>query len=167
MEEQLKNAADNEAQIIELKKKINILVKGLKEERKKSSKLEEDNDLLKYELEEKTKLIDKYKNDIDSFSSKKFKENPDKYFQALMNIPEQDSIDEEKHKIIKQNEEYQKNIKKLESEIENLKTKIVELEKNVENLQTQKKDLEEEIKNKEKLYKESNEKYILIKRLTI
>ena len=162
MEEQLKNAADNEAQIIELKKKINILVKGLKEERKKSSKLEEDNDLLKYELEEKTKLIDKYKNDIDSFSSKKFKENPDKYFQALMNIPEQDSIDEEKHKIIKQNEEYQKNIKKLESEIENLKTKIVELEKNVENLQTQKKDLEEEIKNKEKLYKESNEKYILI-----
>ena len=162
MEEQLKNAADNEAQIIELKKKINILVKGLKEERKKSSKLEEDNDLLKYELEEKTKLIDKYKNDIDSFSSKKFKENPDKYFQALMNIPEQDSIDEEKHKIIKQNEENQKNIKKLESEIENLKTKIVELEKNVENLQTQKKDLEEEIKNKEKLYKESNEKYILI-----
>ena len=162
MEEQLKNAADNESQIVELKNKINILAKGLKEERKKSSKLKEDNDLLKYELEEKSKLIEKYKNDIDALSSKKFKENPDAYFQALMNIPEQNTIDEEKHKIIKQNEEYQKNIKKLESENSDLKNKIIELKKNVENFETQKKHLEEEVKDKEKLYKESNEKYILI-----
>ena len=162
MEEQLKNAADNESQIVELKNKINILAKGLKEERKKSSKLKEDNDLLKYELEEKSKLIEKYKNDIDALSSKKFKENPDAYFQALMNIPEQNTIDEEKHKIIKQNEEYQKNIKKLESENADLKNKIIELKKNVENFETQKKHLEEEVKDKEKLYKESNEKYILI-----
>ena len=42
-----------------LKKKITLLIKGLKEEKQLTTKLKEENELLKYDLEEKKLLIKK------------------------------------------------------------------------------------------------------------
>ena len=55
-----------------LKKKIGLLIKGLKEEKLITTKLKEENELLKYDLEEKKLLLKKQKRNIKNLLNRKY-----------------------------------------------------------------------------------------------
>ena len=121
----------NQVQEIDvLKKKLTLLIKGLKEEKLLTTKLKEENEILKYDLEEKKLLLQKTKEEYHELIQSKI--SPDKlstYFNFLENQDNYETIDKEKYKLKKENEEFEKRINILEEEKRNLLAKIDKLEK--------------------------------------
>ena len=128
------NNNNNQAQETEiLKKKVSLLIKGLKEEKQLTIKLKEENELLKYDLEEKKLLLNKTKEEYHELIQSKI--SPDKlstYFNFLENQENLETPDKEKFKLKKENEEFKKRIITLEEENKNFLKKIENLEKRKE-----------------------------------
>ena len=127
------NKFPNQTQEIEvLKKKVTLLIKGLKEEKQltiklkeENSKLKDENELLKYDLEEKKLLLKKKKEEYQELVQSKI--SPDKlstYFNFLENQDHIEAQDKEKFNLKKENEEYKKKINILEEEKRNYLQKI-------------------------------------------
>ena len=139
-----------------LKKKITLLIKGLKEEKQLTNKLKEENELLKYDLEEKKLLIKKTKEEYQELAQSKI--SPDKlstYFDLLENQENIETPDKEKFKLKKENEEFQKKIDLLEEEKKNLLSKIEQLEKGKESEINSLKNEILSLQNQLKSYKDS------------
>ena len=130
----MKDNNNNLNQEIEvLKKKVTLLIKGLKEEKQLTPKLKEENELLKYDLEEKKLLLKKIKEENQELAQSKI--SPEKlstYFNFLENQENLETPDKEKFKLKKENEEFEKKINNLEEEKKNLLKKIKNLEKGEE-----------------------------------
>ena len=139
-----------------LKRKIGLLIKGLKEEKLKTTKLKEENELLKYDLEEKKTLLKKTKEEYQEFAQSKI--SPEKltsYLNSLENIENIETPDKEKFNLKKENEQLNNKIKLLEEENKNFNDKIKSIE---EKYESQILSLNEEItslKNKLLSYKDS------------
>ena len=139
-----------------LKRKIGLLIKGLKEEKLKTTKLKEENELLKYDLEEKKTLLKKTKEEYQEFVQSKI--SPEKltsYLNSLENIESIEVPDKEKFNLKKENEQLNNKIKLLEEENKNFNDKIKSIE---EKYESQISSLNEEItslKNKLLSYKDS------------
>ena len=139
-----------------LKRKIGLLIKGLKEEKLKTTKLKEENELLKYDLEEKKTLLKKTKEEYQEFAQSKI--SPEKltsYLNSLENIENIETPDKEKFNLKKENEQLNNKIKLLEEENKNFNDKIKSIE---EKYESQISSLNEEItslKNKLLSYKDS------------
>ena len=139
-----------------LKRKIGLLIKGLKEEKLKTTKLKEENELLKYDLEEKKTLLKKTKEEYQEFAQSKI--SPEKltsYLNSLENIENIEAPDKEKFNLKKENEQLNNKIKLLEEENKNFNDKIKSIE---EKYESQISSLNEEItslKNKLLSYKDS------------
>ena len=128
------NNNNNQSQENEiLKKKVNLLIKGLKEEKQLTKKLQDEIDLLKYDLEEKKLLLQKTKEEYQELIQSKI--SPDKlstYFNFLENQENLETPDKEKFKLKKEKEEFEKRINILEEEKRNFLKKIENLEKGKE-----------------------------------
>ena len=139
-----------------LKRKIGLLIKGLKEEKLKTTKLKEENELLKYDLEEKKTLLKKTKEEYQEFAQSKI--SPEKltsYLNSLENIENIETPDKEKFNLKKENEQLNNKIKLIEEENKNFNDKIKSIE---EKYESQISSLNEEItslKNKLLSYKDS------------
>ena len=146
-----------------LKKKVTLLIKGLKEEKQittklkeENTKLKEENELLKYDLEEKKLLIKKTKEEYHELAQSKI--SPDKlstYFNFLENQDTLEAPDKEKFKLKKENEEYEKRINILEEEKKNFLQKIEQLEKGNESEIASLKNEISSLKNQLLSYKDS------------
>ena len=116
-----------------LKKKIGLLIKGLKEEKLKTTKLKEENELLKYDLEEKKTLLKKTKEEYQEFVQSKI--SPEKLTSYLNSLENNENIeipDKEKFNLKKENEQLNNRIKLIEEENKNFNEKIKSLEKKYE-----------------------------------
>ena len=116
-----------------LKKKIGLLIKGLKEEKLKTTKLKEENELLKYDLEEKKTLLKKTKEEYQEFVQSKI--SPEKLTSYLNSLENNENIeipDKEKFNLKKENEQLNSKIKLIEEENKNFNEKIKSLEKKYE-----------------------------------
>ena len=153
------NSNNNQTQTQEvevLKKKIALLIKGLKEEKQITTKLKEENELLKYDLEEKKLLLKKKKEEYQELVQSKI--SPDKlssYFDLLENQESIETPDKEKFKLKKDNEEFHKKIDLLEEEKKNLLSKIEQLEKGKESEMNSLKNEILSLQNQLKSYKDS------------
>ena len=108
-----------------LKKKIGLLIKGLKEEKLKTTKLKEENELLKYDLEEKKTLLKKTKEEYQEFVQSKI--SPEKLTSYLNSLENNENIeipDKEKFNLKKENEQLNNRIKLIEEENKNFNEKI-------------------------------------------
>ena len=131
---------NNQSQEEVLKKKVTLLIKGLKEEKqlteklqKENTKIKEENELLKYDLEEKKLLLKKTKEEYQELAQSKI--SPDKlstYFNIFENQENLETPDKEKYKLKKENEEFEKRINILEEEKRSLLQKLEKLEKKSE-----------------------------------
>ena len=158
------NKFPNQTQEIEvLKKKVTLLIKGLKEEKQltiklkeENSKLKDENELLKYDLEEKKLLLKKKKEEYQELVQSKI--SPDKlstYFNFLENQDHLEAPDKEKFNLKKENEEYKKKINILEEEKKNYLQKIEKLEKGNESEITSLKNEISSLRNQLLSYKDS------------
>ena len=150
------NNNNNQSQEEILKKKVTLLIKGLKEEKLITSKLKEENELLKYDLEEKKLLLKKTKEEYQEFAQSKI--SPDKlstYFNFLENPDNLETPDKEKYKLKKENEEFEKRINILEQEKRDLLSKIENLEKSNESQIISLKNEITSLKNQLSSYKDS------------
>ena len=150
------NNNNNQSQEELLKKKITLLIKGLKEEKQITSKLKEENELLKYDLEEKKLLLKKTKEEYQELAQSKI--SPDKlstYFKFLENQDNLETPDKEKYKLKKENEEFEKRINILEQEKRDLLSKIENLEKSNESHIISLKNEITSLKNQLSSYKDS------------
>ena len=139
-----------------LKKKIGLLIKGLKEEKLITTKLKEENELLEYDLEQKKLLLKKTKEEYQEFAQSKI--SPEKltlYLNSLENNEILESPDKEKFNLKKENEQLNNKVKILEEENKTFSEKIKSMEEKYEKQIKEYNDEITSLKNKLSSYKDS------------
>ena len=146
IKEQNKQSNNNEIQnyqskIKELNNKINVLIKGVKEEREKSKKLSKEIEVLNLDKILKEETISKLRSENESLNSILSKDDPKSYFENItklntdinFNPEEYDKMKkenvqliEEKNNLIEQNSELINKIEKLTEEKKNIEKNLNE-----------------------------------------
>lgn len=155
--------------------KMNILKKGIVEERKKNQVLLNENNSLKESLIEKQEIISKLQDDLNNKNNEILKTEPKNYYSTLFGQPsnEQAKIIEEKNKIISDLEEKIQNLKDENDSFQEqtmvLKQNLESLTEDIDKLRTEN---EKKVQNLEKIiseknleFKENQEKVEIIKNL--
>ncbi len=136
--------------IKELTNKINVLIKGVKEEREKTKKLTNEIEVLKLDKIVKEETISKLKNENESLNSFISKDDPKSYFENITKINNDINFNPEEYDLMKK-----ENVK-LKEENKTLTEQNSELKNKIEQLIEERKVAEQ--KYKEEIYKYKQER---------